>query len=52
LDNEIDDAGSALTLMVTKAHSSEMRRQKYLINQPIGAPVKPSESLRHAIKVS
>jgi len=40
LDNEIDDAGSVLTLMVKKAHSSEMRSQKSLINQPIRALAK------------
>jgi hypothetical protein len=52
LDNEIDDAGSVLTLMVKKAHSSEMRRQKSLINQRIEAQVKHSDSRRYATKVS
>lgn len=52
LDNEIDDAGSILTLMVKKAHSSEMRRQKLRVNQRIKPPRKGTNARLHAGRVA
>ena len=52
LDNEIDDAGTVLSLMVKKAHSSEMRRQRLVVTQRIGRPLRRSGSRSHAGKAA
>ncbi len=52
LDNEIDDAGSILTLMVNRAHSSEMRRQKRRVIKRLEPPLKRSGSRFRAEKVA
>ncbi len=52
LDNEIDDAGSILTLMVKRAHSSEMRRQKLRVIQLIRSLPRVANARSHAKRVA